>query len=325
MKILFDASGGDNAPLAIIQGALDAREEFKIDATLIGDEQNIRKVALDNNINLDFDIIDAKEVIENTDDPAKSIRRKKDSSIVKGLNLLKENEYDAFISCGSTGALLAGGIFIVGRIENVKRAVLPTFLPAKDGKVLLIDSGANMDCDEELLLQFAKLGSSYLESLGNENPRVGLLNVGSEEGKGNAVTKKAYQLLKESDLNFVGNIEARDITSGNCGLVVCDGFDGNVILKNTEGIAMFLLRAIQKSGLEIGIDQVQLKQLLGNTMKSLDYKEVGGVSLLGLKNIIIKAHGSSDAKAIKNAVKSAIFTKEHKTIEIISDKFKEEK
>lgn len=325
MKILFDASGGDNAPLAIIQGALDAREEFKIDATLIGDEKNIRKVALDNNINLDFDIIDAKEVIENTDDPAKSIRRKKDSSIVKGLNLLKENEYDAFISCGSTGALLAGGIFIVGRIENVKRAVLPTFLPAKDGKVLLIDSGANMDCDEELLLQFAKLGSSYLESLENENPRVGLLNVGSEEGKGNAVTKKAYQLIKESDLNFVGNIEARDITSGNCDLVVCDGFDGNVILKNTEGIAMFLLRAIQKSGLEIGIDQVQLKQLLGNTMKSLDYKEVGGVSLLGLKNIIIKAHGSSDAKAIKNAVKSAIFTKEHKTIEIISDKFKEEK
>lgn len=325
MKILFDASGGDNAPLAIIQGALDAREEFKIDATLIGDEQNIRKVALDNNINLDFDIIDAKEVIENTDDPAKSIRRKKDSSIVKGLNLLKENEYDAFISCGSTGALLAGGIFIVGRIENVKRAVLPTFLPAKDGKVLLIDSGANMDCDEELLLQFAKLGSSYLESLGNENPRVGLLNVGSEEGKGNAVTKKAYQLLKESDLNFVGNIEARDITSGNCDLVVCDGFDGNVILKNTEGIAMFLLKTIQKTGLEIGIDQVQLKQLLGNTMKSLDYKEVGGVSLLGLKNIIIKAHGSSDAKAIKNAVKSAIFTKEHKTIEIISDKFKEEK
>ena len=325
MKILFDASGGDNAPLAIIQGALDAREEFKIDATLIGDEQNIRKAALDNNINLDFDIIDAKEVIENTDDPAKSIRRKKDSSIVKGLNLLKENEYDAFISCGSTGALLAGGIFIVGRIENVKRAVLPTFLPAKDGKVLLIDSGANMDCDEELLLQFAKLGSSYLESLGNENPRIGLLNVGSEEGKGNAVTKKAYQLLKESDLNFVGNIEARDITSGNCDLVVCDGFDGNVILKNTEGIAMFLLKTIQKTGLEIGIDQVQLKQLLGNTMKSLDYKEVGGVSLLGLKNIIIKAHGSSDAKAIKNAVKSAIFTKEHKTIEIISDKFKEEK
>ena len=325
MKILFDASGGDNAPLAIIQGALDAREEFKIDATLIGDEENIKKVALDNNINLDFDIIDAKEVIENTDDPAKSIRRKKDSSIVKGLNLLRENEYDAFISCGSTGALLAGGIFIVGRIENVKRAVLPTFLPAKDGKVLLIDSGANMDCDEELLLQFAKLGSSYLESLGNENPRVGLLNVGSEEGKGNAVTKKAYQLLKESDLNFVGNIEARDITSGNCDLVVCDGFDGNVILKNTEGIAMFLLKTIQKTGLEIGIDQVQLKQLLGNTMKSLDYKEVGGVSLLGLKNIIIKAHGSSDAKAIKNAVKSAIFTKEHKTIEIISDKFKEEK
>ena len=325
MKILFDASGGDNAPLAIIQGALDAREEFKIDATLIGDEKNIRKVALDNNINLDFDIIDAKEVIENTDDPAKSIRRKKDSSIVKGLNLLKENEYDAFISCGSTGALLAGGIFIVGRIENVKRAVLPTFLPDKDGKVLLIDSGANMDCDEELLLQFAKLGSSYLESLGNENPRVGLLNVGSEEGKGNVVTKKAYQLIKESDLNFVGNIEARDITSGNCDLVVCDGFDGNVILKNTEGIAMFLLKAIQKSGLEIGIDQIQLKQLLGSTMKSLDYKEVGGVSLLGLKNIIIKAHGSSDAKAIKNAVKSAIFTKEHKTIEIISNKFKEEK
>lgn len=325
MKILFDASGGDNAPLAIIQGALDAKEEFKIDATLIGDEKNIRKVALDNNIDLDFDIIDAKEVIENTDDPAKSIRRKKDSSIVKGLNLLKENEYDAFISCGSTGALLAGGIFIVGRIENVKRAVLPTFLPAKNGKVLLIDSGANMDCDEELLLQFAKLGSSYLESLGNENPRVGLLNVGSEEGKGNAVTKKAYQLIKESDLNFVGNIEARDITSGNCDLVVCDGFDGNVILKNTEGIAMFLLKTIQKTGLEIGIDQIQLKQLLGNTMKNLDYKEVGGVSLLGLKNIIIKAHGSSDAKAIKNAVKSAIFTKEHKTIEIISDKFKEEK
>ncbi|CDZ75066.1 Phosphate acyltransferase [Peptoniphilus sp. ING2-D1G] len=324
MKILFDAQGGDNAPLEIIKGAIEAREEFNIDIALIGSEEDIKSKAAESGIDIDFEIINATEKIENTDDPAMAIRRKKDSAIVKGLSLLSRGEYDAFLSCGSTGALLAGGLFIVKRINNVSRAVLPTFIPNLRGNTLVIDSGANMDCDEKLIFEFAKLGKVYLESLGYENPKVGLLNVGVEEGKGNNVTKACYKLLKDSNLNFIGNVEARDVSFGVCDLVVCDGFTGNVLLKNTEGVAMFLVKTFQKLLEETNIDKNESKLLIAKLFKSLDYQEVGGVILLGLNKIVVKAHGSSDAKAVKNATKSAIQAQDKDIIKKLSDVFMEE-
>ncbi|WP_138159127.1 phosphate acyltransferase PlsX [Peptoniphilus catoniae] len=324
MRILFDAQGGDNAPLSVIKGAIEARDEFGVEVALIGNEKEIRKAAEENDLNLDFEIINVQEVIENSDNPATAIRRKKDSSIVRGLGMLKENTYDCFVSCGSTGALLAGGLFIVGRIPNIKRAVLPTFIPNIKGKTLLIDSGANMDCDENLLFEFAETGKVYLESLGIENPKIGLLNVGVEEGKGNSVTKKTFSLLKDSNLNFIGNVEARDISMGICDLVICDGFVGNTILKTTEGVAGFLVKTLKKTLLETDITDEQRAMILKNFSKSLDYKDVGGVLLLGLNKILIKAHGSSDARAIKNAAKSGVFAQENNIIEKLRDTFMEE-
>lgn len=311
MRLLFDCSGGDNAPIEVVKGALEARESLDIDVSLIGIKDEIKKSMeeLDYHMDSGIEIIDAKEKIENEDEPTLALRRKKDSSIVKGLNLLKEDKYDAFISCGSTGALLAGGLFIVGRIKNIKRAVLPTSISSLNGKVMVIDSGANMDCDENLILQFAKMGSIYLESLGIKNPRVGLLNVGTEKGKGNSLTKKSYNLLEKANLNFIGNIEARDVTLGVCDLVVCDGFVGNVLLKNTEGVAGFIFKMVENEIKNSDINKNSLndiKKILGSINKKLDYKEIGGVILLGLNKTIVKGHGSSDARAIKNAAKAAV-------------------
>ncbi|MBL7575162.1 phosphate:acyl-[acyl carrier protein] acyltransferase [Peptoniphilus asaccharolyticus DSM 20463] len=322
MKILFDANGGDNAPFEIVKGAIDARNELGVEIALIGNENAI-KSSLDE-LNETAEIVNATENIENNEEPAFALRKKKNSSTVIGLSLLKEKKYDAFISAGSTGALLAGGLFIVGRIENVKRAVLPTSIPNLKGSTLVIDSGANMDCSEDLLLQFAKMGDQYLKINGIENPRIGLLNVGVEEHKGNSLTKAVYPMLKESGLNFVGNVEARDISLGVCDLVVCDGFVGNVMLKNTEGTAYFVSKALEKLVAKSNLSQETLKEvgsLMANAKKSLDYSEVGGAILLGIKEIVIKAHGSSDSKAIKNAAKQAMSAYETKIIDKIEEIF----
>lgn len=322
MKILFDANGGDNAPFEIVKGAIDARNELGVEIALIGNENAI-KSSLDE-LNETAEIVNATENIENNEEPAFALRKKKNSSTVIGLSLLKEKKYDAFISAGSTGALLAGGLFIVGRIENVKRAVLPTSIPNLKGSTLVIDSGANMDCSEDLLLQFAKMGDQYLKINGIENPRIGLLNVGVEEHKGNSLTKAVYPMLKESGLNFVGNVEARDISLGVCDLVVCDGFVGNVLLKNTEGTAYFVSKALEKLVAKSNLSQETLKEvgsLMANAKKSLDYSEVGGAILLGIKEIVIKAHGSSDSKAIKNAAKQAMSAYETKIIDKIEEIF----
>ncbi|MET3616398.1 glycerol-3-phosphate acyltransferase PlsX [Peptoniphilus olsenii] len=310
MKLIFDINGGDNRE-EIIKGALDASNEFNTDIILVGEKNYAEEILsrLDYNENK-IQIIDAPDNIENNEDPAFAIRKKKNSSIVVALNLLKENKDCAFISAGSTGALLAGGLFIVGRIKGIKRGVLPVLLPGVNSKTMLIDSGANMDTDPELLMQFAELGKIFLESHYQINdPKIGLLNVGSEEGKGNNLAKETYKLLKESKLNFYGNIEARDITDNECDLVICDGFDGNILLKSIEGIVGFLVNIIfsevEKSKFD---DDLKLKliNMIKLQLKNLDSEEVGGTILLGIDGNIIKAHGSSNSLAIKNAAKYAL-------------------
>lgn len=323
MKILFDTTGLDLGVKEVIEGAILSKEELNIEPTLVGDEDIIRPIL--NEIGIDMNILDAKEIITNEEEPAFAIRRKKDSSIVVAFNNL--NEYDAFISCGSTGALLAGGMFMAGRINNVKRAVLPTPIPTINGNTLLIDSGANMDVDADLLVQFAKLGTVLKQvTEGIEKPKVGLLNVGVEENKGNALTKEAFLKLKEADINFIGNIEGRDINKHLCDVLVCDGFVGNIILKNTEGLAGFIMTLLKSKVISNLSDNAKLEvmQSLSPVVKTLDYREVGGVLLLGLKKLVIKAHGASDRNAIKNAAKSALLMHENKLIDKIENSFRGE-
>ena len=323
MKILFDTTGLDLGVKEVIEGAILSKEELNIEPTLVGDEDIIRPIL--NEMGMDMNILDAKEIITNEEEPAFAIRRKKDSSIVVAFNNL--NEYDAFISCGSTGALLAGGMFMAGRINNVKRAVLPTPIPTINGNTLLIDSGANMDVDADLLVQFAKLGTVLKQvTEGIEKPKVGLLNVGVEENKGNALTKEAFLKLKEADINFIGNIEGRDINKHLCDVLVCDGFVGNIILKNTEGLAGFIMTLLKSKVISNLSDNAKLEvmQSLSPVVKTLDYREVGGVLLLGLKKLVIKAHGASDRNAIKNAAKSALLMHENKLIDKIENSFRGE-
>lgn len=323
MKILFDTTGLDLGVKEVIEGAILSKEELNIEPTLVGDEDIIRPIL--NEIGVDMNILDAKEIITNEEEPAFAIRRKKDSSIVVAFNNL--NEYDAFISCGSTGALLAGGMFMAGRINNVKRSVLPTPIPTINGNTLLIDSGANMDVDADLLVQFAKLGTVLKQvTEGIEKPKVGLLNVGVEENKGNTLTKEAFLKLKEADINFIGNIEGRDINKHLCDVLVCDGFVGNIILKNTEGLAGFIMTLLKSKVISNLSDNAKLEvmQSLSPVVKTLDYREVGGVLLLGLKKLVIKAHGASDRNAIKNAAKSALLMHENKLIDKIENSFRGE-
>ena len=324
MRLIFDTFGGDNAPFEIIKGAVEAAREYNTEIALVGNEEEINKYLKE----LDYSgalVINATEKIENNEDPAFALRRKKDSSTVVGLKAMKEGAGDAFISAGSTGALLAGGLFITGRVENIKRAALPTFLPSLGGSVMVMDSGANMDCEPKLLAQFAMMGKIYLENVvGLENPRIGLLNVGTEEGKGNAQTKEAYNYMKELDINFIGNIEARDVTLGKADLVICDGFAGNVLLKNTEGVAKFLMTTVKSEIAKANLSKeslMDIQKLFGGLSKKLDYKEQGGTILLGLKQVIIKAHGDSDSFAIKNAAKVAIQAINNNITEVLENNF----
>lgn len=324
MKLIFDINGGDNKA-EIIKGAIDASKEFDKEVILVGREDFIKE----NLEELDYDkekieIINASENIENNEEPVLALRKKKDSSIVKAMTLLKEKKADALISAGSTGALLGGGIFLVGRIKGIKRGVLPTLIPGLKSNTLVIDSGANMDTSPELLEEFAVLGDIFLRKYYKiESPRIGLLNVGAEEGKGNKLYKEAYQKLKESDLNFVGNIEARDIMDNDVDLLVCDGFDGNVLLKSIEGVVNFATKSVFHGIATSDLDDKSKKaftEFLMNKFKNLDSKEVGGTILLGIDGNIIKAHGNSDAKAIKNAAKYAIDIVESNIVEKIKEK-----
>jgi glycerol-3-phosphate acyltransferase PlsX len=309
-QIIVDAFGGDNAPLCNLQGAADAVKQFGVGVTLVGDQEKIETCAKENNISLEgITIVHTSEVIDMHEAPTEILKSKRGSSMGVALAMLARGEGDVLVSAGSTGALLAGATLIVKRIKGIKRPALATLVPTPDGSYLLLDSGANAECRPEMLMDFALMGDEYMKRVvGLENPRVGLLNVGAEDTKGDPLRQETYQLLKNSDFNFVGNIEARDVPAGACDVLVADGFSGNVVLKLTEGVAVTFFRLIKKtllSSLKTKIGALLIKKDLGGLKSLMDYSEVGGAPLLGVRAPVIKAHGSSNAKAIKNAIGQA--------------------
>ena len=319
MRIILDAMGGDNAPQAPVLGALQAARDFGAQITLVGRGEEILKVLRENNI-ADLpdgmEIANADEVVDMHDDPANVIRKKKNSSLVIGLRMLSEGQGDAFISAGSTGALLSGATLIVKRIKGIRRAAMGPAIPNKTGgKTVLLDCGANAECTPEFLLQFGLVGSLYAKKyLGIENPRVGLLNIGAEDSKGTPLQKEAYALLTEACekglLNFIGNVEARYVPLGEADVVVCDGFSGNVLLKSIEGTAMFMgslmKHKIFKRNIFSMLGYLFCKPGVKEVLKLLDAEEVGGTQFLGIRKPVIKAHGSSGVRAFRNAVKQAM-------------------
>ncbi len=310
MRIAVDAMGGDNAPLEIVKGCMNALErEERLRIVIVGKQESIKNIIKGYHTQR-ITIINAEEVIDNHDSPVEAIRKKKDSSMVVGLEAVKGNQADAFISAGNTGALLAGALLRIGRIKGIDRPALAPVLPTVNGGAMLIDAGANADCKPLNLLQFGMMGSAYMNGvMGIEHPRVALVNIGTEEGKGNMLAKEAYTLLKESRLNFIGNIEARSIPEGEADVLVCDGFVGNVILKLTEGLAMSLFSQLKKeltSGTAAKIAAAILKPGLKRFKDRMDYKQYGGAPFLGIAGGCIKAHGSSDALAIENAIMQAV-------------------
>ncbi len=303
--VAVDAMGGDHAPLEIIKGAGESLENPNINIVLVGNEKIINEQIKS------FDreritVVNATEVIEAHETPTKAIKQKKDSSMVMGLKLLKEGRVDAFVSAGNTGALLTGATLIAGRIEGIERPALGTMLPTKTGFTFLIDSGANVDCKPSYLAQFGKMGQVYMETVGGvKNPKVGLVNIGSEEEKGNALSKEAYPLLKDSGINFIGNVEARDIPGGAADVIVCDAFTGNVILKYTEGFAVAMFDMLKKDLMSSTLSKIgalMAKNGFRRFKKRLEYEEIGGAPFLGLNGLVVKAHGSSNARAIKSAI-----------------------
>lgn len=313
MKIVIDGMGGDNAPKAVIDGVIQAQKENPdIQFYITGPEdlinEELKKHEFEPN---KIVVVNATEVITTNEHPVMAVRKKKDSSLCKALNLVKTGECDAIISGGSTGAFLAGCTFVVGRIKGVERPALAPIMPGKNGSFMIVDVGANVDCKPSYLVQFAKMGKIYYQNVFNINdPTIGLMNIGSEEEKGNDLTKQTYQLLKtEKNINFIGNIEPRDIPKGDCQVIVTDGFAGNTALKMFEGVAKTLLTMIKEeiysSGILSKLGAVLLKPVFKTLQKKFDYKEYGGAPFLGVNGICIKAHGSSDGKAFKNAIKQA--------------------
>ncbi|NLY47112.1 MAG: phosphate acyltransferase PlsX [Tissierella sp.] len=324
MRIIVDGMGGDNAPVEIVKGAIDALNEYDIDLIIVGKEDLINKELEKYQYPKEkVEVLNADDVITNEDDPALAIRRKKNSSMVVGLKALSEEKGDAFVSAGSTGALLAGGLFIVKRIKGIDRAALSSVYPTTNGLSLLVDAGANTDSKAEYLQQFGIMGSIYMEKvMGIQNPKVGLANVGTEEGKGNGLTKAAYDLLKNSNINFIGNIEGRTMPLGEADVIVADGFVGNMILKVTEGVAISLFSELKKvfyENTKTKIGASMLKPGLKELKRKTDYTEYGGAPLLGTKKPIIKAHGSSNSYAYKNAINQAISFINNDVIKTIED------
>ena len=320
MVVVVDGMGGDFSPSAVVEGCVAAIKEYDIDILITGDENLITKELLKYTYDCNrIKIVDAKEVISTSEHPVMAIKRKKDSSLVKALNLVKCREADAIISAGSTGAFLAGCTLIVGRIKGIDRPALAPILPGKKGPFMIIDCGANAECKPHYLVQFGLMGKTYFENiLKIANPSVGLVNIGTEEEKGNELSKSAYKLLKEADLNFVGNVEAREIPTGDINILVCDGFVGNVILKLYEGAVaniFDILKTEIMSSFRTKLGGILLKPVFKKFKKDFDYKEYGGAAFLGVNGICIKAHGSSDAKAYKNAIKQATIFYDNKVVE----------
>ena len=311
MRIVVDAFGGDNAPEQIVIGAAIASFEYKVDITLTGDKEIIEKVIKDNNMSFygDLKIVHTTDVISMHDDPTTILKAHKDSSMGLAFKELVDGNADAFVSAGSTGAIVVGGTLIVKRIKGVKRPAIAATLPSPNGHYMLMDMGANAECRPEMLKQFGIMTNVYLQNVcGIESPKIGLLNIGVEDTKGDELRLEAYKLLSESDLNFIGNVEARDMPKGICDAVITDGFTGNVALKIIEGTASTLFSMIKKvlyKSLPNKLAALVLKKDLYLLKSMMDSSEVGGALLLGVSKPVVKAHGSSDARAIKNAIRQA--------------------
>lgn len=310
MKVIVDAFGGDNAPLEIVRGASDAIGEYGVEVALCGDEQTLRKLMSEQNISLaGFDFIQAESVMPVEAEPTEILKSYKDSSMAVGMKLLADGGGDAFVTAGSTGAAVVGASLIVKRIKGIKRPALAPIIPDAVGCHMIIDIGANAECRPEMLVQFGVMGSTYMKTfMGVKNPRVGLVNIGTEETKGLDLHVETNKLMKSAPINFIGNVEARDLPLGGCDVAVTDGFVGNIILKHTEGMAKLFsmeLKKILLGNFTSKLAALVLKKGIDGFKKKMDYTEYGGTPLLGISKPVIKAHGSSNAKAIKNAIRQA--------------------
>lgn len=317
MKIIIDAMGGDHAPSEFLKGGFAAAKACGVDIVLVGRVEELLRIMKEQGIETlpkGVELMDAEDVVDMHDDPATVVKTRRNSSMVQGLRLLAEGGGDAFVSAGSTGALLSAATLTVKRVRGIRRAAFGPTIPTKTGSLILIDCGANVECVPEFLLQFGCMGSFYArKNLGLSEPRVGLLNNGAEDTKGDALRKEAYQLLQDADrrgvIRFVGNVEARDAMLGACDVLVSDGFTGNILLKGVEGTALFmgsLLKRMLLRNFRTKLAALLLKKDLKQLMGTLDYKKVGGTMLLGISKPVIKAHGSSDAEAVVSAVRQAV-------------------
>ncbi|MGN0613648.1 MAG: phosphate acyltransferase PlsX [Porcipelethomonas sp.] len=309
MNIIVDAFGGDNAPLEVIKGCRMAADKLDVKITLTGNENIIKQTAADNNIDIsDMDIVHTETVFDIHEEPSEILKSGKESSMGVGLRLLSEDRGDAFVCAGSTGALVVGSTFIAKRIKGIKRAVLAPILPTAKGHVMLVDAGANVDCRPEMLVQSAIMASAYMEKVkGIKSPRVGLINVGAEDTKGRELELEAYKMLREAPINFCGNLEARELPKGEFDVAVSDGFTGNVVLKLYEGMGSFFSGSLKSifSGFFGKLSALMVMGKIKSFRKQMDYTEEGGAVLMGISKPVIKAHGSSDAKAFYNAVRQA--------------------
>lgn len=318
MRIILDGMGGDNAPVEIVKGAVEASKLISDEIIIVGQEElileELAKYRFDEN---KISVVHTSEVIENEDAPVRAVRRKKDSSMVVGLNMVKTGEGDLFISAGNTGALMAGALFNLGRIQGIDRPALGSVYPILGSEpALLVDAGANSECKPNNLLEFAMMGSIYMDKvIGKDAPKVGLVNLGVEENKGSTLTKAAYELLEKSHMNFVGNVEAREVPRGVCDVIVCDGFVGNVILKLTEGLALNIMELLKDKftdGMKAKLGAMFLMDKMKEIKSEFDYTEYGGAPILGVKGPVVKMHGSSNANAVKNTILKGIpFAKEN--------------
>ena len=326
IKVALDAMGGDNAPVEIIKGGVDAiNENSKVKVFFVGQEEVIKAELAKYKYNADqAEVVNATEVIETAEPPVMAIRKKKDSSIVKALTMVREGVCDAYVSAGSTGATLVGGQVIVGRLKGIERPALAPLIPTETGVSLLIDCGANVDAKPSQLVQYAKIGSVYMENImGIKNPKVGIVNNGAEEEKGNALVKETFPLLKNCpEINFVGSVEARDIPKGVVDVVVCEAFVGNVVLKLYEGVGATLIKKVKAgmmSSLRSKIGALLVKPALKQTLKTFDLEQYGGAPMLGLNGLVVKTHGSSKSVEIKNSVLQCVTFSEQNINEKIED------
>ncbi|MBQ2943802.1 MAG: phosphate acyltransferase PlsX [Ruminococcus sp.] len=324
MRIIVDAFGGDNAPLDIIKGSADAIKELGVDITLTGDENTIKRVCSEQGIDAEqFTIVHADSVISQNEAGTEIMKSKADCSMAVGLRLLAAGEGDAFISAGNSGAVCVGATLIVKRIKGISRPGFAPIIPGVKGHFMLMDSGANLQCRPEMLRQFGIMGSVYMNKvIGVENPRVGLANVGTEEHKGTEIQQEAYALLQKAPVNFIGNVEGRDVPNDVCDVLVCDGFTGNLILKTYEGVAIALMKKIKGifiKNLKNKIAAALVMKDVKGLKKQFDYSEHGGAPILGVKKPVFKAHGNADAVTFKNAIKLTVQYVERNVIGEISD------